>query len=513
VSTAGYSENARDIPLEIGHLAGLRWFSLSDSGTSCGGGTVTFTSGIAADIIMACSCGSALHASGAGGDVWPWLRRHYEGRDTGQIPVLRGAYDAWVPGENIAVCRRMPPAFSFFPDPPGPAASHTSPQRGHPCHCGFWAYWKLGAIVVDRPAVAGLVHGYGHTLEGDAGFRCSHIALKALYVPTPDLELQLAVEDRYEVPVYNSLAVMLKMHPAPPGQPPLSAGDWTEHTLGHLTQAPASGRGYAYSLNSVTVTASGSISYVAAGGGGGTGAPSGVGGGSGWSRHSETALEYARRIGMAGNRCSACGAPLTGGACAHCASVRLAATVAAAGALAETAGAAVTAIGSYAAQVMTPIDALAALDRRKASWEAVPGPATEFPAPKTGGKMSGKSASLMAYDETAPAVDALIDPGPGPDWSSAHLYTGPPYGIQQGTDADGSFSPMSLGYAGKTIPVTGIELTYKAGGICSAYSPDGGEPFTTARGPVSMSFTLEPEDRITAAKRIMNLIRRKTPPA
>lgn len=419
MTTEGYSENDRQLDIEIGHVAGLRWFTLSGS-SGCGGGTVTVTTSAAAPLRAECSCGSWFQAArGDGEDTRLWMQRHHAGTRFGrraEPPVLRGAYAEWEPGENVARC------IGGTPD------GHTSPPRaGHRtlCHCGFWAYWALGAKVVSGPHAVGLVHGYGHVIDGDLGFRASHVALQALFLPSPDLELQLAVEDRYQVPVFNSLGAMLAMHPAPEGQPALSDGGWT--VADGQMHDPAGGQDYWSYLSG------GSYGYVTWGGGGGGGgyyASAGGGGGGGWSRQAETASQYASRIGLAGHGCPGCGAPggVSGGHCLDC-------TTAALSAAALSAAAAVR---DCTAKVKTPIDALADLDKRKAAWEAA-NPGTP--------SVKGLNASAAIIDEVAPGViDAITEAAAPVSWKArVKPYAGSPYGFTgAGADKDGNFSPMSM---------------------------------------------------------------------
>lgn len=407
----GYSGNDRDLDLEIGHVAGLRWFNLQVSAAGCSGGQVTYAARIGRPTTMECSCGSYMQSDPleSGRDVRKWLHVHrYGGGETRQEPVLSGAYGAWQPGENVASHIGQ----TTFMNP------HTSPPRGGSCHCGFWAYWKLGSIMVSRPAVVGLVHGYGHVIDGDLGFRSSHAALKALFVPTPDLELQLAVEARYQVPVYNSLPAMLAMHPAPEGQPELSDGGW-EVINGSFRSPPdadvsvSNGSGYAiigggggggsyagparvsggggYASGGVNWTAVAGVSAVSWGGSGGSGSARPAGNGSagagngsaggGWNRAAESPADYARRIGMTGGGwCPRCGSA-AGGGCWNCTDDDVTAAAAAAAKAAAAAAQQAEQLSKITqdtidqvqalARAMSPIDALAKLDERKATWEGL----------------------------------------------------------------------------------------------------------------------------------------------
>lgn len=204
----GFSERSRE--LEVGHLLGLRWFQLQLMTHH----TQAFESSVITDgtITCRCACGVTEAVPLAGFNVW----RSVHHLNAEPVPVLHGARGRWQPGENVAEC-----------------LSHrvTHKLDGIPvenCGCGFWAYWKLGGQYASAPHVVGIVKGYGNTIEGDKGFRCSHAAVEALFLPAWSVPAALALEQRYQVPVYHSIEAMLKMHRAPEGQPELRDG-WFTH--------------------------------------------------------------------------------------------------------------------------------------------------------------------------------------------------------------------------------------------------------------------------------------------
>jgi hypothetical protein len=185
----GFSE--RDTEVSVGHLLGLRWFQLT------------------------------LRCPYHGDSGHVYCRPQCNGGE--RVPVLKGAWGAWEPGENEAACKRYGErrggGGGAYLDYDGYPERHEVPARE--CGCGFWAYWVLGDKRVPPPSVVAIVKGYGRTIEGDLGFRCSHARIIALHLPNWDEAAALALEQRYEVPVYFTLPVMLLRHLAPEGQPPL----------------------------------------------------------------------------------------------------------------------------------------------------------------------------------------------------------------------------------------------------------------------------------------------------
>jgi hypothetical protein len=96
-------------------------------------------------------------------------------------PPMKGATGAflWKAGVNEASCNKD--------------RSHKPPvdvdSRGHPCACGFWAYWDIralatgGAMSVNPKTglpITGLIEGTGRTLVGERGFRCQRARIIAL---------------------------------------------------------------------------------------------------------------------------------------------------------------------------------------------------------------------------------------------------------------------------------------------------------------------------------------------
>lgn len=220
----GFSE--RDTELQIGHLYGLRWFQI--------------------------------------------CAREGEPEITAGNVVLRGAWGFWEPGENTAVCKRgHTPVMA-------PRREHEVPDRQ--CGCGFWAYWTLGKKQVSPPSVVAIVKGYGKTIEGDKGFRCSLARIIAICMPNYHAGAALILEEAYHVDVFSSLDAMLLLNPAPAEQVPLG-DDYFRHRAGPVSLSNVA----EMDLPSPSSASGGTVS----------------GGGNGGRQIGESPLEYARRLGLA----------------------------------------------------------------------------------------------------------------------------------------------------------------------------------------------------------------------
>lgn len=145
---------------------------------------------------------------------------------------LAGLYykQTWVPGENLALCRRqLIPAHQMFPggrsaDLPMDDSAFEHPDRGHlgNCRCGFYAYYD-GSNDYYRPdyhadkppgeLVAGMIEGYGEVLIGSRGFRCTRARIVALTV-NPELPQADAVREWYVgIPVFHDFKTMEREFP------------------------------------------------------------------------------------------------------------------------------------------------------------------------------------------------------------------------------------------------------------------------------------------------------------
>jgi hypothetical protein len=97
--------------------------------------------------------------------------------------------------------------------------------------------------MVYPPSCVGLIKGYGRTIEGTKGFRCSHAKIEAIWMPTWDDSVALELGSRYQVPVYYKIGAMLRLHPAPDGQRPLT-DEWSGSSEGRRFLFGAGGRHY-----------------------------------------------------------------------------------------------------------------------------------------------------------------------------------------------------------------------------------------------------------------------------
>lgn len=174
-------------PLALGSVFGVRWWSLDSSG---------WLKGVNA--------------------TW--------GPEVNEATCLRtvetpstAAFRAWARGEGPSVLPDQLPAVPVIPNP-----RHEAPDDG--CACGFYAFWTAEpAPVRARFPVAGVIEGFGRTVVGSRGFRCGKARIVALHIPlaegTSDVDVSLALEaesvlsDRYVVPVYATMRLMLVRHP------------------------------------------------------------------------------------------------------------------------------------------------------------------------------------------------------------------------------------------------------------------------------------------------------------
>jgi hypothetical protein len=163
--------------------------------------------------------------------------------------TLVGAFGGtWHEGENLATCRRDHGLTMVINTWAGPRSVSVSAlgaivqaagvgQRRHPapdpeCTCGFYAFWRPEPLpVYEQYPVIGVIEGYGRTVIGDRGFRCEKAKILGLHLPPTSYAgdgdfldyLQRTWMDRrgpcghlaatYKVPVYRSIAQMLRLHP------------------------------------------------------------------------------------------------------------------------------------------------------------------------------------------------------------------------------------------------------------------------------------------------------------
>jgi len=156
-------------------------------------------------------------------------------------PRLAGVHhkQIWKPGENRAECRRvsysrqyyetlqtagMEPLQAVLRDEFGEVIwsedGNAFPVEGHlrECQCGFYGFfegsndyhepnWDIGRY--DKGPVGGMIEGYGQTLIGSRGFRCTKARIVALLlgdIPTPTRD---ALEETYRMPIFDSFDRMV----------------------------------------------------------------------------------------------------------------------------------------------------------------------------------------------------------------------------------------------------------------------------------------------------------------
>lgn len=148
----------------------------------------------------------------------------------------------WLPGENIALCRRHvspvhpqqqypnPPgnpkpgpvsAVARFEDPPHP--DFKVPERNHlpDCRCGFYAYYDgsndyhLPRKDANDPRmlVQGMVEGYGECVIGPRGFRCTKATIVALCLPVDYPNFVSIMEHYPGIPIFHDFKVMEYNYP------------------------------------------------------------------------------------------------------------------------------------------------------------------------------------------------------------------------------------------------------------------------------------------------------------
>lgn len=171
-------------PLALGSVFGVRWWSLHHSGL--------------------------LHGVKAG---W-WPEENEAGCLNERSSTVR-SFREWAMGAGPS---ELPREFGLTEADP---EAHETPVEE--CTCGFYAFWQPEpAPVYAQFPVAGVIEGYGRTVIGNRGFRCQKARIVALHVPLADdadcetstlvSEVEARLSDRYVVPVYATMRLMLLQH-------------------------------------------------------------------------------------------------------------------------------------------------------------------------------------------------------------------------------------------------------------------------------------------------------------
>ena len=156
-----------------------------------------------------------------------WVVRIGEQPEKG---LLSGLYypQTWYPGENLAMCRKQPPSQGMHPNAvPQRAKGPQEITTGHlgECLCGFYAFYDGSNDFYDAESthwtsdiiVAGMVEGYGETLIGTRGFRCTKARIVALMI-RPEQSIYDTVLEHYPgVPVFHDFSAMIREFPTDDG--------------------------------------------------------------------------------------------------------------------------------------------------------------------------------------------------------------------------------------------------------------------------------------------------------
>lgn len=141
---------------------------------------------------------------------------------------------AWLPGENVAVCKIISGEMISFaamvsnrtfvrswvgPTPPPPMMPETPGPHTPPletCTCGFYGYTDLDAFEYDGSTngPTGVVQMYGRTLIGTRGVRAEKARIVALSIPRGWWNRYDAIHRAYpDIPVYARKRNMLSDFP------------------------------------------------------------------------------------------------------------------------------------------------------------------------------------------------------------------------------------------------------------------------------------------------------------
>lgn len=137
----------------------------------------------------------------------------------------------WYPGVNHAEClkgRENDPylirAFLTQMTAAWTSSAHLLPAPEQPhefetCHCGFYGYYDGSNDYRHRvnTRVSGVVEGFGETLIGTRGFRCSKARIVALTIHDPTITDR--IRDHYwDIPAFPSFDAMAAEFPPDKGE-------------------------------------------------------------------------------------------------------------------------------------------------------------------------------------------------------------------------------------------------------------------------------------------------------
>lgn len=144
---------------------------------------------------------------------------------------LRGVSysQVWVPGENVAECRRSrsddmwQAAFTYSFTIAGQTIApvtekridYEKPHAMQDCKHGFYAYYDGSNDYHDEVRVSAVIEGYGEAVIGSRGFRCMKARILALHIPeTVKPHVARLVARNYpDVPILGSFEQMVSEFP------------------------------------------------------------------------------------------------------------------------------------------------------------------------------------------------------------------------------------------------------------------------------------------------------------
>lgn len=112
----------------------------------------------------------------------------------------------WAPGENLAECRKEDDGHTEVID----FGAHLPD-----CACGFYGYYDGSNDYRSSGAtITAVVEGYGSTVIGSRGFRCSKARIVALHIPDDVKRSGVVARNYAEIPLFDSFLRMVQAFPA-----------------------------------------------------------------------------------------------------------------------------------------------------------------------------------------------------------------------------------------------------------------------------------------------------------
>lgn len=115
----------------------------------------------------------------------------------------------WMPGENLAECRRE----HDFGRPPKTVTDFGAHLPD--CNCGFYGYYDgSNDYRSSGSTITAVIEGYGSTVIGSRGFRCSKARIVALHIPDDVKRSGVVARNYAEIPLFDSFLRMVQAFPA-----------------------------------------------------------------------------------------------------------------------------------------------------------------------------------------------------------------------------------------------------------------------------------------------------------